>query len=138
MCLTEMLPPFMRTPARVQFVKFLFVGGLNTLFGYGVFSFFIWLGFNDVLAPLFSTIINVLFNFVTYGNLVFKNNNWRLIFRFFAVYSIVYVSNVIGLISFAKCGLENRYISGFILLFPLALLSFILNKKYVFERKVKI
>lgn len=133
-----MLPKFLRTPARVQFVKFLFVGGLNTLFGYGVFAFFIWLGFNDVLAPLFATIINVLFNFITYGNIVFKNNNWRLIFRFFAVYSIVYVSNVVGLISFAKCGLENRYISGFILLLPLALLSFILNKKYVFERKVKI
>lgn len=118
-----------------QFIKFLLVGGLNTLVGYGFFAFFIFLGFGDILAPLFANILGVLFNFKTYGHLVFENPNNRLIFKFFAVYGIVYISNVAGLMLFAKLGLENRYISGFILIIPLALLGYYLSSKYVFKLK---
>ena len=117
-----------------QFIKFLLVGGLNTLVGYAFFSFFIFLGFGDILAPLFANFFGILFNFKTYGHIVFKNTDNRLIFKFFAVYAILYVCNVVGLIAFAKAGLENRYISGFILLLPIAFLGFYLNKKYVFKR----
>lgn len=118
-----------------EFIKFLLVGGLNTLFGYTCFALFIFLGFGDVLAPFFANFLGILFNFKTYGHLVFKNTDNSLIFKFFIVYAIVYVSNVLGLILFAKAGLENRYISGFILLLPLALLAYYLNSKYVFNKK---
>lgn len=119
-----------------KFIKFLFVGLLNTLVGYTFFVFFIYLGLGDFLAPLFATIFGVLFNFKSYGYLVFKNPDNRLIFKFIGVYSIVYVCNVLGLILFAKAGLENRYISGLILIMPLALLAYYLNSKYVFKQKV--
>ncbi len=120
---------------RPRFIKFILVGILNTIFGYSCFAFFVFLGFGDVLAPLFANILGILFNFKTYGHLVFKNPDNSLIFKFFAVYSIVYISNVAGLVLFAELGLKNRYISGFILLLPLALLAYYLNGKYVFKNK---
>ena len=118
-----------------QFVNFVLVGILNTCVGYGLFALFVFLGFGDFLAPLFANILGVLFNFKSYGYLVFKNTKNSLIFKFIAVYAIVYISNVLGLIGFAKAGLENRYISGFILIIPLALLAYYLNSKYVFKTK---
>jgi putative flippase GtrA len=117
-----------------RFIKFLLVGCLNTLFGYGMFAFFIWLGCGDITAPLFSTILGILFNFKTIGVLVFGSKANKLIFRFFSVYALVYVLNVAGLKTFAYFGLTNRYISGFILLLPLALLAFCLHRKFVFTR----
>lgn len=115
-----------------QFITFLFVGALNTLVGYGFYAFFVWLGFNYIWAPLFSTILGILFNFKTIGVIVFKSHNNRLLGKFFAVYGIVYVANVLGLKFFAMCGVENMYVAGGILLLPLALLGFVLNKKWVF------
>lgn len=118
-----------------QFVCFLFVGALNTLVGYLLYVFFVWLGCNEISAPLFSTILGVLFNFKTIGVLVFQSNDNGLIVKFFGVYAIVYICNVLGLKLFAWFGLPNLYISGAILLLPSALLGFILNKKWVFVRR---
>lgn len=117
-----------------KFIRFLFVGALNTVFGYSLYALFIFLGLHYTIAVLFSTILGILFNFKTIGVLVFKNNNNRLINRFFAVYAINYILNVSFLKIFKMAGMENMYINGLILVLPLALLSFILNKKFVFKR----
>lgn len=114
-----------------QFVRFLIVGVINTIFGYSVFSLFVFLGVHYALALLMATILGILFNFKTIGILVFAKKENNLIWRFFLVYTFVYGVNVLGLHLLNGVGL-NIYFSGAILLFPSALLSFILNKKYVF------
>ena len=148
-----------------QFVTFLFVGVLNTLVGYGLYAFFVWVGCNYIFAPLFSTVLGVLFNFKTIGVIVFQSHNNRLLGKFFGVYGIVYGCNVLGLkcldrvgitnnrllgkffgvygivygcnVLGLKCldrvGITNMYIAGAILVLPLALLGFCLNKKWVFK-----
>ena len=116
-----------------QFVTFLFVGVLNTLVGYLLYVFFVWVGCNYIFAPLFSTILGVLFNFKTIGVIVFKSHNNRLLGKFFGVYGMVYVCNVLGLKCLDKVGVTNMYIAGAILVLPLALLGFYLNKKWVFK-----
>lgn len=116
-----------------QFVTFLFVGVLNTLVGYGLYAFFVWVGCNYIFAPLFSTVLGVLFNFKTIGVIVFQSHNNRLIGKFFGVYGIVYVCNVLGLKALALCGLSNMYMAGAVLVLPLAMLGFMLNKKWVFN-----
>ena len=120
---------------RPRFIKFVLVGILNTIFGYSCFAFFIYRGFSDITAPFFANLLSILFNFKTYGYLVFKNPDNHLIFKFSAVYSIVYVLNVCGLLILANAGVKNRYLSGLILLIPLALLAYYLNGKYVFKQK---
>ena len=116
-----------------QFVLFLCVGVLNTIVGYFLYAFFVFLGFNYIFAPLCSTVLGVLFNFQTIGRIVFDNHNPYLIVRFFGVYLLVYLCNVAGLWALGLIGLDNMYISGAVLAFPLALMSFILNKKLVFN-----
>ena len=129
--LVHLISRFTRLPE--QFVTFLFVGVLNTLVGYLLYVFFVWVGCNYIFAPLFSTILGVLFNFKTIGVIVFKSHNNRLLGKFFGVYGIVYVCNVLGLKCLDRVGITNMYIAGAILVLPLALLGFCLNKKWVFK-----
>ena len=117
-----------------QVYKFIFVGILNTIFGYSLFALFIYLGFYYPLAVLLSTILGVLFNFKTIGRLVFDSNDNGLIFRFILVYAITYLLNIFFLWLLKKLGSENMYIDGFALLIPLAAVSFLLNKFFVFRR----
>ena len=117
-----------------QDVKFLLVGIMNTAFGYGLFALFIYLGLYYPLAVLFSTILGVLFNFKTIGKLVFGSSDNGLIFRFILVYIITYFLNIFFLWLFKWLGFDNMYINGFLLLIPLAAVSFLLNKFFVFRR----
>jgi len=116
----------------VQFMRFLAVGLINSLFGYSCFAGLLAIGLHYALALLLATAIGVVFNFKTTGALVFRSSANHLIFRFFAVYGIVYSINVILIKCLLQFGL-NSYASGAILLLPIAALSYILNKKYVFK-----
>jgi len=125
----------------IQFLRFLAVGGVNTAFGYGVFALIILLNRHFkvcspeaelVVAPLISQICGILFNFKTTGTIVFRNRNNRLILRFFAVYSITYALNY-GLLRLLESISIERLAGGAILVLPLALLAYFLNKRYVFN-----
>ena len=118
-----------------KFIRFIFVGILNTIFGYSLFALFIYFNIHYSLAVFLSTLLGVLFNFKTIGNLVFKSNDNSLIFRFILVYVLIYLLNITFLWLFKINGLENMYINGLLLLVPLALISFVLNNKFVFIKK---
>jgi len=120
-----------------RFIRFLFVGGLNTLFGYGVFALLIFLGLHYVLAVTLGTIIGILFNFKTTGLIVFKSNDNNLIYKFFGVYVVVYVINLVGLRIFNQLNVSN-YIAGAVMLLPVAVISFLLMKTFVFNDKLSV
>lgn len=117
-----------------KLVLFFLVSGINTIFGYGLFALFFYLGFTYSIALLISTIAGIFFNFKTIGNLVFKTHNNILIFKFFGVYGITYLCNVAGL-TLLKSFDINTYLSGAITAIPIGFLSFVLNKIFVFNRK---
>ena len=117
-----------------KFIRFVLVSFLNTAFGYGIFAFFIWIGMHYTLALLVGTIIAVLFNFKTYGVLVFKNGNNKLIIRFVLVYCFLYLCNIGGIALLKWFGLSS-YMAGLVLLVPVGLLGYFLNKKFVYEVK---
>lgn len=117
-----------------QFVKFIFVGMVNTLFGYSIYSLLIFLNLHYTIASLLSTVVGVLFNFKSIGMFVFNNKSNKLIVRFIMVYVITYFINI-GLISIIKLYF-NLYISAAILIIPIALLSFYLNRRFVFKMQV--
>src|SRR5512135_1115327 len=94
-----------------QFLRFIIVGGLNTAFGYGVFALMLTLGLHYSLAALLATILGILFNFKTYGTLVFKNPDNRLILKFVGVYGISYVLTVVALGILKSFGL-SAYMAG--------------------------
>jgi putative flippase GtrA len=120
----------------IQFLRFLIVGGLNTVFGYTVFAVFILFNLHYVLAALLGQICGILFNFKTTGALVFKNRENRLIFRFFGVYGVTYLITIGLLKIFDYYGIGSL-VAGAIILLPIAFLSFLLNKRFVFNRLQK-
>lgn len=142
-----------------KLLRFLFVGALNTAFGYFLFLFFIWIGLHYTLSLLFSQIIGVLFNYKTTGYLVFENKSNKLILQFFLVYGFVYLLNVLELYLLGKSGLYEYILSReslqfihslpinqdklsdaigqAIVIIPNSLLVFFLNKRFVFQKKTK-
>jgi len=115
-----------------RFIRFLIVGGINTIFGYLVFAFLIFLKFHYALAVLLSTALGVLFNFKTTGRLVFGNGDNRLIGRFIGVYSVLYFVNVAAL-KFLNLLKMNMYLAGALMILPMAMLSFLMMKRFVFK-----
>jgi putative flippase GtrA len=119
-----------------QFLTFLAVGAVNTLFGYSLFVIFLLLGCHYTLAVFLSTCLGILFNFKTIGSIVFKNNDKRLLVNFLMVYGFLYALNI-ALISVLQLGIANLYIAGGIATILIAGLSFFLNKQFVFNKTVK-
>jgi len=115
----------------IRFVRFLFVGGLNTLFGFLVYSLLILINIHYALASLCSTIIGIIFNFFTTGRIVFRNKKSLLIFSFFVVYGVVYLINL-GFLKILNFFELNMILAGAILLLPMAIISYLLNKRFVF------
>lgn len=122
-----------------KFVRFLLVGVINTLFGYSCFALLILLGLDYRYAVLLSTILGVLFNFKTIGRLVFGSKSNKLIFRFVLVYVVNFLLNVEALRMISAINifdLEQKtkmLIGGAVLILPMAILSFVLMKLFVFR-----
>ena len=118
-----------------RFVLFLVMGGINTLFYYSLYSLLIYTGIFYAAAVVIATVCGVLFNFQTFGRVVFKNFQLRLLGRFVGVYTVVCLANIAGLKLLDLTGLENKYIAGAVLVLPVALLGYVLNKTFVFKTK---
>ncbi|MBU0762684.1 MAG: GtrA family protein [Candidatus Altiarchaeota archaeon] len=119
-----------------QFIRFILVGILNTIFGYTLYAVLIYSGLHYSIAVLAATIIAVLFNFKTYGRLVFKQNNNSKLMSFIAVYTIVYFVNVLGLAYLDSLGVDN-YVGGAAMLIPVGVTAYTLNKKFVYNNGKK-
>jgi putative flippase GtrA len=117
--------------ARSRFARFLAVGLLNTAFGYACFAALLWAGLHYTLALLLATVAGVLFNFKTIGALVFGSSNARLLWRFVLVYALIYTANVTSLALLQRAGLHALAAQAALLL-PLAVASFLLNRRFVF------
>jgi len=131
--MTDRVTTFARKALQNHLIRFFFVSGLNTVFGYSVFVLLIAIGLHYSLAVLIGTILGILFNFKTLGTLVFSNRNNRLIIKFFMVYGVTYMINVGCLALLKQTGLD-LYLAGAILLVPVGLIAYYLNKTLVFNK----
>jgi putative flippase GtrA len=116
-----------------RFIRYLMAGGVNTLFGYSVFALLVYIGADHYIAIFFSSIAGILFNFQTFGVLVFRNNSRRLIWKFVAVYCFLYLVNV-TLLYFLVALSINVYVSNAIAVMFTAGIGFYLNRRYVFSK----
>ena len=116
-----------------QFLRFILVGGVNTAFGVGVYCLAIFVGLPYFIATLLSNVLGVCFNFITTGNLVFRNNDPRLIFRFVTAYVIIYFINTAFVKIFILSGL-NSYWAGILATPLVALCSYSLLKYFVYRK----
>jgi putative flippase GtrA len=115
------------------FARFLVVGLFNALFGYSIFALLLFTGLHYTIATLTATILGVLFNFKTLGMLVFNNTKNSLIVKFILVYTVTYLINIACLKVFSILSID-LYLAGFLTLAPMALLTFVMNKRFVFSK----
>jgi putative flippase GtrA len=115
-----------------ELAKFLAVGLLNTLVGYSLYVLFLYCNLGYPLALFLATVLGVLFNFQSFGRLVFKTYKDSLIWKFIGVYAVIYCINLVLIAALTSFGL-NPYIAGAIALVPCTLISYLSNKFFVFN-----
>lgn len=117
-----------------KFMKFLFVGALNTAFGYFIYALFVTIGSSHNIALTIQYILGVFWNFKTTGTIVFKNRDNTRIVRFFLSYVITYSINLACLNVLVRLG-AGKYLSQAIMVLPMAVLSFLIFNAFVFKNK---
>lgn len=122
----------LRDLLKIKFLRFLLVGLLNAAFGYGCFAIFIFYGLHYSAALLLATVLGVAFNFKSTGVLVFGSRDNRLVARFIIGYAFVYCVNLGGIAGLSYFGIVP-YMSGMVLILPMAILSYFINNRFVFN-----
>jgi putative flippase GtrA len=118
-----------------RFLRFLVVGGINTLFGFALYSGLILLGTRVWLALLLANVAGVLFNFFTTSVVVFRTSLRRRMLRFVGVYLAIYLVNL-ALLSAARHVFGNAILAQALLVLPMAVLSYLLMRRFVFHAAV--
>ena len=135
---------FLKRYFEPQFIRFVLVAMLNTAFGLFINYVFLFIFENllklnhaYVVSNFFATIVSILFNFKTYGILVFKNKDNKLLLRFLAVTTFTYLVNIGGIALLEHLGSQNNYLNLTIMAVPVGLLNYVLNSVFVYKKKAK-
>lgn len=121
-------------PSFLRLIRFLVVGCINTLFGFGVYIACIFLDSSVPIALLLSMILGTLFNFFSTGRYVFSRFSFHLLPRFLICYLFIYILNMF-LFEVIFLKITNKIFAQAILVLPLAVLSYFLMNKFVFSKE---
>ena len=112
------------------------MGLLNTIFGYTFFVVLTLLKLKVFISLFIATIGGLIFNYYTFGNLVFKSNKNIFIFiKFIFVYLISYIANVFLLKFFIIFLNGNIFIGQLICLFFIAILNWFLLNYWAYKNE---
>lgn len=136
---------FRRLIARLiadQRVRFLAVGGVNTVLGYAIYAalaqwVFAHVPFGYLIALVISYAISITVAFVLYRRFVFvvKGNVLIDFLRFVGVYAVSILANAVALPLLVEFGGLNPLLAQAIVLVVTTLISFVGHKYFSFRRK---
>jgi putative flippase GtrA len=118
---------------RIRFIRFLAVGVMNTIFGYGVFALVFLASKSPTFAIVVATAIGVLFNFMTTGRLVFGNRLAATIVPFVIGYGVTTGLNIVLMNVALRLGI-GALLAQALSLPILVITSYLINAKIVFAR----
>ena len=113
-----------------KFVAFLAVGGLNAVFGYATFALLLCVGIAPTSAVVITTIVAMLFNFMSLGSLFGSRARDRLP-RYVAVYLVLLGLNIV-LLQLLLRGHIPALIGQGVAVAILSPLSFLAMRRFVF------
>ena len=126
---------FLRRFMDSRWMRFLSTGVLNTAFGYFVYAVMVFEGIAYSVALVVATVLGVVFNFFSFGRLVFRGQHGLVVFlKFVLAYCVVYVVNVTLLGVVIKDAGFNAYVAQAMCVPPSVLLSWILMNHWVFKK----
>lgn len=116
--------------------RFIFVGILNTLVGYGAYALFVFWGMHYGIAFLFSSVIGVVHSYLWNKSFTFKSKDKSPseFFRFISVYIISYLLNLFLLYVMVDLFILNKYIAGAVGIFLTAVISYVGHDKISFGK----
>lgn len=112
-----------------RLMKYLAAGGINTLFGYGVYSALVLLGMLPHAAVVVGGILGTLFNFLT-TSAVFRSRDARRLPRFLLIYAAMIGLNVLLVDRLMHAGLGPLVAQAIAL--PIFVLTFYVMRRFVF------
>jgi putative flippase GtrA len=123
-----------------QKIRYLIIGGWNTVFGYGVFAgLYFWLSgsVHYLLILSLSYIINITNAYVGYKLFVFrtKGNILREYFRFYLVYGVSFVVNLASLPFLLEILHLNMYVAQALITIITVIGSYVLHKNFSFKEE---
>ena len=78
------------------FIRFLFTGVVNTIFGYGLYALLVAIKIPYLMALFLATLGGIVFNFFSFSRIVFNSKkNYFLFFKFVITYLFVYSVNAL-------------------------------------------
>lgn len=115
------------------FLRFVLTGLLNTGFGYASYAALVLTGMPLWLAVAAATGLAILFNFYSYGGLVFGQTGRRYMPRFLAFYAALGLGNYLALEGLTRAGLGPLFSQA--LLVPLlAVIGYVGMRLLVFRQ----
>lgn len=120
-----------------RFIRFLLVGGINTIVGYGTFAIFIYFNYHYYFSYIMSYVIGIANSYIWNKLFTFKSKNksYRELLRFISVYLISFVIGSIFLYTAVDMLKINEYVAGLINLIFVTLISWIGHNKFSFKEQ---
>ncbi len=116
------------------FLRFVLTGALNTGFGYASYAALVLTGMPLWLAVGAATILAIVFNFFSYGGLVFGKTSRRYMPRLLAFYAALGLANYLALKGLTQAGI-GPLLSQALLVPLLAITGYIGMRLLVFREK---
>lgn len=115
--------------------RFIFVGGINTVIGYGTFAIFLYFGMHYYFAYILSYIVGVSNSYIWNKLFTFKSKNksYKEFIRFTSVYLISFLIGSAFLYIIVDIFDFNAYIGGAINLVLTTTISWTGHNKYSFK-----
>lgn len=121
------------TATAIRFIKFLFVGLINTGFGYGVYALLVIFNTPPQIALLLAFIVGVLWNYMTTARFVFEVSGFGRLPAYCVCYVFMYALNAGSLQLALNTGVEPLLAQA-ILMPIIAVVSFVLLSMVMRER----
>ena len=118
-----------------KLIKFLVAGVLNTVFGYSVYAGLLYIEAPYLIALFIATVAGVIFNYFSFGRMVFHGkNSWLAFGKFIIAYSIIYGVNAVLLQTLTKKFLLSPYLGQMICIPLSVVLSWVLMNYWVYKK----
>lgn len=120
--------------ANPKIIKFLSAGVINTVFGYSVYAILLFIKTPYLIALFVATIAGVVFNYFSFGCMVFKGvSGWFIFGKFVVGYALIYGANAILLGALTRYFYINPYIGQIICIPMSVVLSWLLMNYWVYK-----
>ncbi len=110
------------------------VGVINTLFFYFIYIFLLYINLLYYEAIVIANIFGIIFSFINFGRNVFDSNEHSLFWRFLIAYLFLIAFYTL-LVTIIRV-FVNDYIAGLLALMFHVPIAYIINKKFVYIKKV--